>query len=59
VYEWVYKFSEGKTLEDGQPERVEVSKKARTLYPRKNFGLMKHEGTKPLTEHEDELNHEE
>jgi hypothetical protein len=59
LFERDCKFSEGKTLEDGQPERVAVSKKAHTLYPRKNFGLMKHEGTKPLTEHEDELNHEE
>ena len=59
VCERACKFSEGKSLEDGQPEKVAVSKKVRTLYPRKNLGLMKPEGTKPLTEHEDELNHEE
>jgi hypothetical protein len=52
------KFNEGKTLEDGQPEKDAVSKKVHTSYPRKNFGLMKHEGAKPLTGHEDELNHE-
>jgi ABC-type lipopolysaccharide export system ATPase subunit len=53
------KFSEGKTLEDGRLEKVAVSEEVPTLSPRKNLGLMKPEGTKPLTEHEDELNHEE
>ena len=53
------KFNGEKTLEDGQPEKVAVSKKVRTLYPRNNLGLKKPEGTKLLTEHEDELNHEE